>query len=210
MIKLICFDLWSTLATRSNIKYHFSDTLKKEFNLNIKKQEIINLFEETVQTKYWETEIDAHSEFLKKINLPITKENIFKITAIRDKAENNIKLYDFTITLLKQLKEKRYKIGLITNSSIFIYNLVKENTDLLNYIDYPLFSFQISVVKPNLQIYLEMQSKSKFENTEILMIGDNYLKDVITPQKLGWNTIHFKGSYNKLKKDLEKYSIFIK
>ncbi len=210
MIKLICFDLWSTLATRTDTKYHFSDTLKKKFNLSIDKEKLISIFEETVQTKYWENELDAHNELAEKLNIPLTKENIFKITAIRDKAENQIKLYDFTIPLLKELQNQKYKTALITNSSIFIYDIIKQETNILDYLDYSLFSFQIGVVKPHPQIYLEMQARTNFENKEILMIGDTYSKDIEAPKKLGWNTIHFTGDYNKLKEDFLKHNIFVK
>jgi FMN phosphatase YigB (HAD superfamily) len=124
MIKLIAFDLWSTLATRNNPHYHFSTTLKENFNLNIPSEQIIDCFEKVTQTKYWENEIDAYTELARSLNIEITKKNIFKIIAIRQKAENNIRLYDFTIELLKELKKQNYKTALITNSSRFIYDTV--------------------------------------------------------------------------------------
>jgi len=208
MIKLIVFDLWGTLATRSDPTQHFSSTIKKEFKLKEKKEKIISIFEQTVQTKYWEVEYDAYKEFAINLGIKPTDTNTKKILAMRDKAEANIKVFNFTIELLKQLKKKKYKTGLLTNSSIFIYKMVKEKTKILNNMDYPLFSFQIGVVKPNPIIYLEIQRISNLKNKEILMIGDNYYKDVKTPIELGWNAIHF-TNYEQLKIDLKKYKIEI-
>jgi len=210
MIKLIIFDLWKTLATIANPLYHFSLLIKKEFKLKQYEDEIISAFEKTVQTKYWETEFDSYNALAKNLGIKPTKENTMKILAVRDKAEANINIYKFAIPLLKQLREKGYKTGLLTNSSIFIYRTIKENTKLLDYIDYPLFSFQVGTVKPDPIIYLEMQRIANLKNKEILMIGDTYSKDVQAPKELGWNAIHFKDDYNKLKEDLKKYAIEIK
>ncbi|MDD3178498.1 MAG: HAD family hydrolase [Candidatus ainarchaeum sp.] len=210
MIKLIVFDLWSTLATRTNPHYHFSIEIKNEFKLKLDENKIISIFEESVQTKFWENEYDAYKEFTKNIKIPLTKKNIFKIIEFRERAEKNIRLYDFTIKLLKKLKKKGYKIGLLTNSSRFIYDSIKQKTNLLEYIDYPLFSYQVGLVKPQELFYITIQEKANIKNPkEILMIGDNYEKDYKTPKSLGWNAIHFKNSYNNLKKELEKNNIKI-
>ena len=156
LIKLIVFDLWGTLATRTNPYYHFSTEMKKEFKLNLYEDEIIGVFEETVQSKIWENEFDAYKELAINLKIPPTKKNVFKIIDLRERAERNIKLYDFTIKLLESLRKKSYKIGLLTNSSRFIYDSVKQKTKLLDYIDYPLFSYQVSLVKPQELFYNKM------------------------------------------------------
>jgi HAD superfamily hydrolase (TIGR01549 family) len=208
-IKLIAFDLWSTLATRTNPNYHFSDNIKSKFNLDLTTTSIISIFEKIVQTKYWESEYDAYKEFARELEIAPVEKNIKKIINLREIAENNIQLYDFTIPLLKKLKKQKYKLGLVTNSSVFTYEFVKRKTDLFKYLDYVVFSFMVGFVKPEPEIFLKIQNDSKLENKEILMIGDTYSKDVLPSRKLGWNAIHFTGDYNKLKEDLLKYNIKI-
>ena len=210
MIKLIVFDLWSTLATRTNPYYHFSTEMKKEFKLKLYEDEIISIFEETIQTRLWESEFDAYKELARNLEIAPTEKNILKIMALREHAERNIELYDFSISLLKSLRKKGYKTALLTNSSRFIYDMVKDKTNLLEYIDYSLFSYQIGYVKPQDIFYITMQEKANIKNPkEILMIGDNLYKDVKVPKKLGWNGIHFQNSFEKLKIDLKKFNIEI-
>ncbi|MFA5745482.1 MAG: HAD family hydrolase [archaeon] len=211
MIKLIIFDLWYTLAQRE--AYHLSATreLEKEFNINRPHEEVVKIFEQIIQTKIWETEFDAYWELLKELKINPSKVNIMKAIAIRGKAETHIALYDFTVPLLTQLREKGIKIGLLTNSSVFIREIVEKDTPLMQYIDYPIFSYEIGTIKPDPVLFLEMQRQSEVaDSKEIIMIGDNMFDDIYPAQKLGINTIHFTGDYKQLKKELKKFDIIIK
>lgn len=206
MIKLIAFDLWGTLAIKGNPFKHFSEIIKDEFKLKLSKQEIIKRFEETLQTRYWETEIDGYLEFIRKIGIEANKENVLKILSIRNKLENEVLVFDFVIPLLKNLKKQGYKTAIVSNSSIFTYDYFKKKTNILKYIDYQHFSFQVGYTKPNPQIYLELQRKVNLYNNEILMIGDNFENDFKAPKQLGINAILFKN-YQDLVIELEKYNI---
>lgn len=210
MIKLIIFDLWHTLAQREG--YHVSAIreIEQEFKINKPHKEVVKIFEKIVQTKRWETEYDAYKELLKELKINATKTNIMRVIAIRGKAETHIILYDFVIPLITQLKENKIKIGLLTNSSIFIRKILEQDTDLLKYIDIPLFSYELGTIKPDLKLFLEMQRISKISNPkEIVMIGDNLFDDIYPAKELGINTIHFKGNYEELKKELKKLKVII-
>jgi HAD superfamily hydrolase (TIGR01549 family) len=122
---------------------------------------------------------------------------------IRDRVEKHTTLFEFSEQLIKNLKEKKFKIGLISNSSIFAYKSLKSKTNLLNYIDVPIFSFEIGAVKPNPKIYLELINKTNYSPEEILIIGDKLNEDVLTPRRFGFNSIHFK-TYNQLIQELNK------
>lgn len=208
MIKLIIFDVWKTLAERGPKGYSSTLEMKKKFELEQTQKEIAKIFEKIIQTKRWETEYDAYKELLKELKIDATRANIMQAIAIRGKAEINIVLYDFVIPLLKQLRKKKIKIGLITNSSIFIKEILERDTGLLKYIDYPIFSYELGTIKPDLRLYLEMQRIFKISNPkEIIMIGDNIFDDIYPAKELGINTIHFTGDYEKLKKELKKYKV---
>lgn len=211
MIKLIIFDLWYTLAQRE--AYHLSATreLEKAFNINRPHEEVVKIFEKVIQTRIWETEFDAYMELLRELKINPSKVNIMKAIAIRGKAETHIALYDFTIPLLTQLREKNIKIGLLTNSSVFIRQILEQDTKLLEYIDYPLFSYEMGTIKPDPVLFLEMQRLSGVSNPEeIIMIGDNVFDDIKPAKELGINTIHFTGEYKELKKELKKFGVVVK
>jgi putative hydrolase of the HAD superfamily len=206
MIKLIAFDFWETLATKRNPFFHFLDNIKKEFNVKFSKEEISDIYKKTMQTKYWESEADAFSELLRKLNIPVKKENILKIINIRNKSDSGILIFDFVVPLLKKLKENGYKIAIVSNTSMFTYQYIKKNTNVLKYIDYEIFSFQVGYSKPNPQIFLELQRRVNLYNNEILMIGDSFENDFKAPKILGINAILFKN-YDQLIEEFKKYNI---
>jgi len=210
MIKLIVFDLWATLAKRDGIDFHFALKIVEEFKLDKLEADVNDIFRNTVKTRRWETEFDAYIEFARNVGIEPTKENTFKIMKLRKIAESNVMVYDFIYPLFKALKKNNYILSIITNSSIFEKELLEKNTRILDYIDYPLFSYEIGAVKPNPMIYLELQRQTMILADEIVMIGDNFINDVLTPKQLNWNAIHFDGDYNRLKKDLEALGINLK
>lgn len=208
MIKVIAFDLWETLATTKD-KSSFGNSVKKEFNVNKTISEIRDIFEETIQTKFWETDYDANKEFCRNLEVAPTDKNVFKMIALREKRKRDVKLFDEVIPLLKNLREKGYKTGLVSNTSLSDYQKVVNKLKILKYIDYPVFSFQVGVVKPDPVIYLELQRKAMVYNNEILMVGDNYEHDVVGPKKLGMNSIYFDKNFSKLKEEFKKYNVFL-
>ena len=211
MIKLICFDLWNTLATRKKNQLTSSvKELEDFFKIKEDHKTVVKAFENIIQTREWSNEYEAYSKFLLHFKIKPTFSNVMKAIKIREDSEYNIVLYDFVIPLLKQIKDLNIKIGLISNSSVFVIKNVRKKTDLLDYIDYPLFSFDVKTIKPDLKIYKEMLKIAKIKPEEMIMIGDNPLDDVYPAISLGINAIEFTGDYEKLKKDLKKYKILVK
>jgi len=127
---------------------------------------------------------------------------------IRDEAESKCKLYSYTIPMLKKLKELRYKIGLISNSTIFAIEKVRKKTNLLDLVDYPLFSFDVGVIKPDPEFFTKMLEISGCKPEETIMIGDKLNDDVIPPKRIGMNAIHYKN-YEQLKQELASFSVML-
>ncbi|HRS42810.1 MAG TPA: HAD family hydrolase [Candidatus Diapherotrites archaeon] len=208
MIKLIIFDLNNTLAYR-DVNYSSTTKMLEVTKVDIPKDKFIDIFEESLQTRKWRKEYLAYKLLCKNMGLKTTKENIELLMKIRKDAEKKTKLYDHSIKLLKQLREQGYKIAIISDTSVFAIKEIKK-TKLLDYVDYPIFSFDVGVCKPNKKIYLEALKIIKCKPQEALMIGDNIIDDVLTPRKLGMNALHYKGNYEKLKKGLKKFKIIVK
>ena len=134
---------------------------------------------------------------------------LFNTCCIRDNAENHTKEFEHTIPMLKQLKDAWYKIWLISNCSVFALEHVKEKTSILNYIDYPLFSFDAWTIKPDLKIYKKMLEISWCKPEETIMIWDKMWDDVLPPKQLGMNSLLYEN-YEQLKRDLLDYGIVLK
>lgn len=205
MIKLIIFDFWNTLCYRQSWPSTSRVMLKRTCS-KIPKNKFTKIFENSVQRKKWKTPFAAYTNLCKNMDIKTTKENIDILLDVRKKAESKTKAYAYAIPLLKQLRKKGYKTGLVSNSSIFAVEQIKKRTNLLKYIDYPLFSFDVGVIKPHPKIFKQMLKISKLKPNETVMIGDNKGDDVIPPRKLGMKAIHYQNPA-QLKKELKKLKI---
>ena len=208
MISLIIFDIWKTIAYR-DLPENSSKTIRKAIKSQIPYLEFVKIFENSLQTKKWGSKFDAYANLCKNINLPVTDENVNLLMSIRDAAENKTKEYEYTIPMFKQLKNSWYKIWLISNSSVFEIEHLKEKTKILDYVDYQLFSFDIGKIKPDLKIFEKMLEISWYKPEETIMIWDKLWDDVLPPRELGMNSLLFEN-YEQLKKDLLDYGIFLK
>ena len=134
MIKLIIFDLWQTLAYR-DVEYRTTTKMLEETDVDIPKDKFVKIFEESLQTKKWKSKFEAYKNLCRNMGLETSEQNVNLLIDIRDKAEDETKLYHYTIPMLKQLRKQGYKTGLISNSSVFAVEQIKNKTDLLNYIN---------------------------------------------------------------------------
>lgn len=132
--------------------------------------------------------------------------DLWETLAYRDGYET--KLYSYTVPMLKQLREKNHKTGLISNSSVFAVEQIKKKTNLLDYIDYQLFPYNVGSMKPDSKIFEEMLRISRCKPKETLMVGNKFEEDVIPPRIIGMNAILFE-SYDQLKGELGKFSIYL-
>jgi putative hydrolase of the HAD superfamily len=207
MIKLIIFDLWQTLADRK-VKKDWYEILPEKLNLKISKKDLIKIYENSMQRKKWESKYEAYSSFCKNLGLETTMKNVESIREIRDQAEKKTFVYDHVMPMLKKLKMRGYKIGLLSNTTNFAIDRLKDNTKLLDYIDYPIFSYEIGFIKPDLKMFKKVLGLANCKKEETIMIGDKEQNDVIPARRLGINAIHYKN-YKQLKKDLTLFNIKI-
>lgn len=112
----------------------------------------------------------------------------------------NIKLSSESIKTLEQLTKDNYSIGLLTDGrSVQQYNKIK-SLNLKKYISEILISEEFGSEKPNKNNYLYF-SESKYSNCDkFYYVGDNVIKDFITPNSLGWTTICIKNNGQNIHK----------
>jgi len=204
MIKLIVFDLWDTLAYKDTF---IRSTLQifKKIKLLIPYDKFVKIYEQSVQTKKWKSKYDAYKNLCKNLGIETNDRNIKLIMFIRDKAEARTKLFPRSLSMLRQLKKQGYKTGIISNTSVFSIEPLKK-TKFFSYIDYPLFSFDAGIIKPNSKIFKMLLKKARCKPEEAIMIGDTFEDDILPAKKIGMNTILFKD-YNNLRKKLSEFSI---
>ena len=90
---------------------------------------------------------------------------------------------DNVIDIKKELKEKDYKIYLLSNINSHTYNHIKDNK-LFNLVDGYVFSYIEHQVKPYVGIYNTLLERYKLIPQECLFIDDN-IKNIKTANELG-------------------------
>lgn len=185
-----------------------TEGIMRVLNLDMEKEKCRKIYENSFQTKKYSNENDAYKELCLAFSVEPTCEKLNNLSKMFTESITSIDLLPNTITILEKLKNNNYKIGLISNSSESVIKIIKQNTVLLDYIDYPLFSFDCGIIKPNKEIFLKMLYDTKILPEESLMIGDSLIDDIEPTKSLGMHAIQFKN-YEQLKKDLAIFKISI-
>jgi putative hydrolase of the HAD superfamily len=98
---------------------------------------------------------------------------------------DNIKLFDFVIEFLEFNKNLNIKIGILTDYEVE-YQIEKLNKlHILKYIDVLITSEEVGIEKPSKQMFFTILDKLKLNKDEVLMIGDNFKKDIMGAVNIG-------------------------
>lgn len=113
-----------------------------------------------------------------------------------------VKLRDFTIPWMKELKENGYRIFFLSN---YFDKLIKECPEALTFRDYMdggIFSCHVHKVKPDPDIYLTLLSKYDLKPEESVFFDDREV-NVNAANALGIHGIVF-SSYKQARDDLHR------
>lgn len=197
MIKNIVFDLGGVLFSNGSKKfqeilsqrYHISKELIKEGN----EGHLGTLYREGKITKdeFWrrfkaELKIEASSESLSNEWI-----SYYKI---------DLEMKDLILNV-----KKNYKVFYLSDSVSERVEKLNQKYDFLRMFDDGIFSFQVGVRKPNIEIYQKLLEKMKVSSGKIIFIDDKE-SCLETASKLGWHTILF-TSVEKLKSDLNSLGV---
>jgi putative hydrolase of the HAD superfamily len=108
------------------------------------------------------------------------------------------------ISLLPALK-KNYKLFLLSNTDSIHKKYRWEKYDFLKHFDKIILSFEVGYVKPDEEIYREVEISSGFPSEEHFFT-DDIQEYVDAAQNIGWDAVCFQN-YEKLADDLKKRKI---
>jgi len=209
LIKLIIFDLCETLLGR-DIEKSRTRNLIKCFNLEQEKEKVSRLVSEVYHIKKDKTLDEMGFELCERLGIKPTKENLDLVKKIEEDLNSSFYIYDHVEKMLDSLKSQGFKLGFITNMSVFLYEeLSEEFPHFFGIFDYKIFSFEVGMIKPDPRIYKLMLDMAKVSENESLMVGDSETNDFLVPKSLGMNAILFDGNYENLKKSFEQFGIYI-
>ena len=180
MIKAVLFDFDETLQDRTAAFDKYADAFIDEFLPQISKEEKqkrINDMVKTgnggyvVRTKWYQQLIDmwqwenAPSAQMLAEHYD-TKFGTFNV------------IFNETVPLLKELRAKGIKTGVITNGPSVLQHTKLDNSGLLPYCDIVVVSGDINVHKPDAQIFKYTADKLGLKAEECLYVGDHPVNDI--------------------------------
>ena len=94
--------------------------------------------------------------------------------------------YQYVKDFLLSLRQKKYKLGLITDGFSITQRNKLKSLGIEDLFDLIIISEEFGSEKPSADNYKVFH---QFNTTDYFYVGDNTAKDFLTPNKLGWKTI---------------------
>ncbi len=202
MVKAIFFDFDDTLYSYkdSNAKIKAEIKAIEHFCKKHRKRKLNEAFESFTRIKtkikkqhpdlpmrgdrsYWFTEFLRQEKIFDK-KLADDMLNIFWKESCADMQP----YYDAEI-ILKYLKKKGYKLGVITNG-LRKYQLMRlKAVGLYRYFDTIVTTSDVGFDKPHPDAFKVALKRIKVQAKDAVMIGDNPPRDILPANKLGWTTV---------------------
>jgi putative hydrolase of the HAD superfamily len=215
MLKAIAFDLWETLLTDTPELSRAQEGLRLErmersliargFATEAHRiEEAYRKLWRRCHELYWSLDRDVPCRrqielFLEALELdPATfdeevlaeLEHAYAMAAV----EIPPKIVDGATEVITTLKERGYRLGLISNTGRtpgYALRNVLENLGLAASIDVMLFSNEHGECKPSASIFEELRRGLDVAYDELMFVGDNLYVDVHGAQRLGMRGVHF-------------------
>lgn len=126
----------------------------------------------------------------------------------------SLNLYSGVENVLGEIKDKGYKIGIISNLAS-PYKVVIDKLGLDKFVDDCIFSCDEGVIKPESEIYQIACDRfdSKPENS--IMVGDSFNSDYLGAERFGMKSVHVDRGFNlrfnyqisKLEQLIDKFNL---
>lgn len=166
MIKNIIFDLGNVLLlfNEKEIISHFTNN----------KEESEYISKEIIRSPEWNM-LDKGTISLDDAINKVNEKNNNKYRELTENFWRNYVNYQLvnenTVSILKYLKYKGYKIYILSNLSEMVYNHFKDH-ELFNYVDGKIISYQYKTIKPEYDIYNILLNKYNLIADECIFIDD--------------------------------------
>lgn len=188
MIKNIIFDLGRVLLSWEPYKYMletFPKDVADELNEKVFESEDWWLMDKGIfsEEQLWQKKLRE---------LPHLSEYILHM---RDKVPNFLTPIEENVKLVPKLKQKGFKLYILSNFSEKNFELVYNKYDFFKLFDGMVISSHVKLAKPQKEIYLELIKKYSLKPEENIFVDDK-LENVSAAQRLGFKTVHLENHVN--------------
>lgn len=196
MIKSIIFDVGDVL-----VHFGWEDCYRK---LGYEGERLERIADATVRSLWWE-ELDKGTITTEEAiahYIEAAPEYAEEISHTYDYMDMMMTRFDYTLDWLQELRERGYKIYILSNWSEPAYRICKTHTlSFLEEVDGAVISYQEHVIKPDPEIYQILCERYQIRPEEAVFLDDREV-NVRGAQSVGLHTIHFQ-SYEQAKAELD-------
>lgn len=188
-MKAVIFDMFETLVTLHSVPRYFGRNVAADLGADV--DEFYPLWHETEEARskgkmtfeeslYWIGE-RIHYEHPERIPEAVEKRYAFKTESLQ-KVEYRI------VSLLRELKERGYKVGLISNCFLEEAEAIRANV-LASCFDVMMLSCEQGVQKPEREIFERCLSELSVAPEDCLYVGDGGSQELETARSFGMETL---------------------
>lgn len=185
MIKNIFFDVMGVVFVVGDDTNELLVPFIQKFNKIITKEQINEYYSDASSGKM------TSDKFWLKVGVDESRINLIE-TEYLDK---NFISDTGIIDIMKILKEKGYKIGLLSNDLSEWSEFLRNKFGLNDLVDYCVISEEAKSRKPDEAIYKYAIRKYKIDPHESVFVDDRY-KNLVPAEKLGFKTVLFNRNYS--------------
>ncbi|MFH1589379.1 MAG: HAD family hydrolase [archaeon] len=183
-IKCVFFDFWGTLV-ENGIFPSPVRRAQRLLRLDVPFSDYIEKFEESFMTKKFDTLTEAFHNVTSEFGVNPPGFVYDKLVGMWNKNTLLCKPYPETIAVLEELKKKKYKLVLISNTDSLSIPQVLDKFDLRKYFDEIVLSFDVGILKTNKKMFEAPLKKLKLKKTDVVMVGDSIPTDIEGAKKAG-------------------------
>ena len=189
MIKAVIFDMFETLVTLFEGRTYWGENIAEDVGADPTefRREWHAIEKDRSCGKY--TIEEGLEVVLKKLGLyspeKVTLAASKRIAALSDTFSN---IPDETVELLKELKNRGLKVGIITNTFNDERDMIRSSI-LMPYIDEALISYEQGLCKPDPVLYEKMTRLLNVESDECLFVGDGGSRELYAARDCGMHAL---------------------
>lgn len=200
-IKGIVFDLDNTLYAYKPCNHAGIDALCRYANryLKLSDREFLDAY--LTGQKETKTILDSgasqHSRLLyiqhalEKLNLPLVPHAVAMEEVFWQTFLSNMVLFDGAEDLLRKLHEKKIPLAICSDLTTAIQLRKLEKLGIAKYFSAIVTSEEVGIEKPDKKMFAQVAYKLKIAPRNLLMIGDDYSKDIMGAKDFGLKTLWF-------------------
>lgn len=191
MIKAVLFDFDETLQDRTKAFEGYMDTFMQDFLPDLSEEEKEKRKQDMVDTgnggyvdreKWYQSLIDLWGWE----NAPAASELAYHYDA--KFGFHNI-IFDGSLPLLKELRKRGFKTGVITNGPTLVQQTKMEQSGLMPYCDIVVVSGDLPFAKPDVKIFEYTAEKLGLKTDECMYVGDHPVNDIAGAKLSGMQAI---------------------